>query len=439
MKSRGENSRCKHLAAEQVLEPSSGRLNWTELRARSHDMELLIALAVIFSLYQADQALLSLAFRARLSLDAGWNELIEIFSIYTRMATIALLVLLAFSVLVRMLWIAKIGVHAVFPAGPRYRQDSAASRLKQQLLADIDPHDSLVRMDQLATSYFALGCIVAVGFLMANVVVFGAALLAFGLHHLLPSGIVQPGQWRNIGLAGLCVFILPQLLLAIYVRKVGKYSDKTLYWSRRATELYGLLPRAIFTHPQLTVSSNAGSFKGKLLLLMPFLLGLLYLYASVFYTTRYANASPYGDQNIDALTAVPRLASAVASEASVMLFLPMVPSKVADILDKDCPKSFATLDADGKDWPAARQQREACWRALWTLEINGLPVPLEQFVAQGASWQNQPGLRGALDLRALTPGLQYLSVRRKKPTSPSDARTEERWEIPFWYQPQGAR
>ena len=102
--------------------------------------------------------------------------------------------------------------------------------------------------------------------------------------------------------------------------------------------------------------------------------------------------------SLDRLRAWPRVDSFYQTGSFVRLFLPYQPLRDNLILDEFCESTEEAAN------------RLACLRELWSVRIDGTPVPMAQFVPAERIDLGMRGLIGAVPMTDLEPGLHQIEI-----------------------------
>jgi hypothetical protein len=126
------------------------------------ELELLISGALVIALFQLVDPL-ELAFAKWIALVPSSREPVVIYSyIYSKLVLFTLIGTFVLHIAARASWVALVGVHSVYPQGPRWENLSGGTitrRLMEKLSGSVD--DAIERADNRATLVFGYGMLAA--------------------------------------------------------------------------------------------------------------------------------------------------------------------------------------------------------------------------------------------------------------------------------------
>ena len=393
------------------------------LRDRTDELELIISSLTIFALFSIP----------------GWL-FDKIADIYTHLSTslviagtVGTTVLAGTSyglaacfvvhLMTRAYWVGLIGLRTVFPDGINWSKTPGLGPLSRQHYRDTLPDlDTVIRKtDRLASSLFAV-----ISMLTLSVLWFGAILLVilvvsgavgarFGLTN---AGIVVGSAVLLIIFLG--VPILVYLLDAQVASRVPRLRDSRIFAGivRFLRRIAGLAyPQRLVLPVQLTLQSNTrpvafffALFLSIIVIVVVgnaraaawrnFTLSGEFSYLDTDQVQQGLRSTYYEDMRspLDRLRGWPRVDSFYQSGSFVRLFLPYQPLRDNLVLDQLCGSAEEAPD------------RVACLRQLWTVSIEGRPVPMEGFETAERSDLGMRGLIGLVPLAGLEPGMRRIEV-----------------------------
>ena len=323
----------------------------------------------------------------------------------------------------RAYWVGLIGLRAVFPEGINWRKTPGLGPLSRQYYRDTLPDlDTVIEStDKLASSLFAV-----ISMLTLSVLWFGTILVVI----LVGSGTLG----ARFGLTNAGMGIATVVLLAVFVgvpillylldaqlaSRLSRVRDSRFFTGlvRVLRRIAGLAyPQRLVLPVQLTLQSNTRPVAFFVALTLSIVVIVViggtrsaawttftisgefeYLdadqVAEGFRSTHYEDmASP-----VDRLRAWPRVDSFNQSGSFVRLFLPYQPLRDNLILDGLCGSA-----------EEAKDQVE-CVRSLWSVSIDGEPVPMVDFLPAERADLEMRGLIGLVPLAWLEPGLRRIEV-----------------------------
>jgi hypothetical protein len=193
---------------------ASERISTTELRARSHDLELLISLASVFSLIAAPEQMLQW-FVANL---AGMSESLVRVSMSLIMllgsSFYALAIVFGLHLILRATWVAVIGLETHFVAPKNWKEGYMVGPIgfeEQRRLGIDQPSNLLHHLDRTATTMFVLGVsLIAIAFIGIAAIFIAMAFSVIAAWLKLPDWVA----WILIGpyLLLMLLWSLPAML-----------------------------------------------------------------------------------------------------------------------------------------------------------------------------------------------------------------------------------
>jgi MFS family permease len=410
------------------------------LRDRTDELELIISGLTIFALFSVP----------------GWL-LDKIADIYTHLSTslaisatagttllagtsYGLAACFVVHLMARAYWVGLIGLRSVFPDGINWSKTPGLGPLSRKYYRDTLPDlDTVIqRTDRLASSLFAV-----ISMLTLSVLWFGTILV---LTLVLSGAIGTRFGLTNAGMGIGAVMLLAIFLgapILVYFMDAQLASRVTrLRDSRIFAGLVRFLRRlAGFAYPQrlvlpvrLTLQTNTRPVA----FFVALTLGIIVIVAvgstrtaawrsfTVSREFTYLDAEQiqagfrstyYEDMSspLDRLRGFPRVDSFNQSGSFVRLFLPYYPLRDNLVLKQLC--------GDVDEPP----DRIACLRMLWTVNIEGTPVPLAGFEPAERADLGMLGLIGLVPLTGLDPGLRRIEVMWNPSVSEEAAPLDDRY------------
>jgi hypothetical protein len=415
------------------------------------ELELLIAGAVTFALLQLPGELE--AGRAWLTSVIGGSRagltVAMMGAVYAKAALYTLILAFIVNLAARAYWVGLVGLHSVYPQGPRWDQLRMGPIFTETYRRQIPSLPTLIaRVDNFASVVFSFGFLVVVwvAFSVAGVALFAA--IAVGIARLLTGGrYVFP-----IAVALGTLLLMPSVI-ASYVDK-HRADRMGPVWRRRITSIARVSTRtngaALFGPIMFTLMSNAGRRRimtlafaaliGSLALSM----GERFVRDGIFGVSRASFAPDDPDlqgvhaEHYESLVParlgdrVITIQSDVITDPYVRLFVPFRDERHALAL-RDCPAAAPVAAAPARGRTAAAAARVlGCLTALHAVTIDGVRVPDPGFRFYTHPGSGVNGIVAHLPTAALAPGMHTLVVqpppmredRRDRPNPPT--------EIPFW-------
>ena len=325
----------------------------------------------------------------------------------------------------RAYWVGLIGLRSVFPDGINWSKTPGLGPLGRQYYRDTLPDlDTVIQnTDRLASSLFAV-----ISMLTLSVLWFGTILVVI----LVVSGAIGTrfgltNTGMGIGSVVLLVVflgvpILVYILDAQLASRVPRLRDSRIFVGlvRFLRRVAGLAyPQRLVLPVQLTLQSNTRPVAFFVALILSiiiivavggtratawrnFTLSGEFAYLDTAQVQAGLRSTYYEDMAspLDRLRGFPRIDSFNQSGSFVRLFLPYQPLRDNLVLDQLCGSAENTPD------------RIACLRQLWTVSIEGRPVPMAGFEPAEREDLVLRGLNRLVQLTLLDPGLRRIEVVR---------------------------
>ncbi len=410
-----------------------------ELRARAHDLELLIALASVFSLLQVPELLRDFLVSRSAGWDSGFAQLYTLLALMLGAACLAVAGLFAVNLVLRALWIAVIGLEAHFTYPKTWRETSSTGPRFFAALQATDQREQLAQqLDRLATSAFVLSITVLVFSVYALI----SALLTVGLSVLASKFSLSVWPFL-LGLGGLFIGYAVVLFgLSVADRRYGQsgkeppaWLARCIAWGARMQTRGGTRTISSLLQPLLKTRAGIGGY----------LFAMLVFMCSVFYMGQLVASGVHGKSFSDGIEAAlqngrvvqhygasrgrnPTAATFVVGQPLVQLQLPIVWVRDEEPMRKLCGEAF-------------RDALVACAKRYWRVTLNDQPI---EKAATPPEWllvaDRENGALGFDVFIRLEPariGMHWLRTQRLPPLPAAAPKTDapKPAVIPVYYQP----
>ena len=382
------------------------------------EVELLISGGAAFAMLQLPGWLDDGMFMLAPRLDASWAKLVELLYYYAKSAAVILAATFVIHLLLRARWTALVGMHSVYPNGVQWDKLRIGPIQRSiERHREIPTEDIIERADNLATTVFAIGVMLAMVLVMMTI---GVAMV-LGTSTLIAGFL----GWKELAMqlvgVAFVLFMLPYVLLATLDRRFGKdwKQDGVLHRSTRSVlELFARIGmRPGNNRIRALLASNSGDRRIGVMIFLIIAISIFtvmmaywgmrngaqlgnYEFFPADASTRL-DASHYDDQRDTARDpAVPYVQSMVAEGAYLQLVLPYDPRRDGAALHKDCPRPDATRDA----------ALLACLQAMHPVSLDGKPIDDLHFEIASDMKTRRPALLAMIDIRTLAPGRHELRV-----------------------------
>lgn len=393
------------------------------LRDRTDELELIISSLTIFALLTIPGWLFD-------KVAAVYTHLSTSMAIATNVSTTllagvsyGLAACFVVHLMARAYWVGLIGLRTVFPGGINWKKTPGLGPLSRQYYRDTLPDlDAVIQnTDRLASSLFAV-----ISMLTLSVLWFGAILVAI----LVASGAIGArfgltNAAMGIGsLILLSVFVAIPVLLyildALLAARIPRLQASRFFKGlvRILRRIAGLAyPQRLVLPVQLTLQTNTRPVAVFVAIFLSvvaivaignmraaawtnFTLSGQFTYLDTAQVREGFSSTYYEDMpgSLDRLRAWPRVDSFYQTGSFVRLFLPYQPLRDNLILDEFCESTEEAAN------------RLACLRELWSVSIDGTPVPMAQFVPAERIDLGMRGLIGAVPMTGLEPGLHQIEI-----------------------------
>ena len=393
------------------------------LRDRTDELELIISSLTIFALFSMPGWLFDRIadVYTHLSTSLAVASIVAI----TLLAGVSYVLATCFVVhlMARAYWVGLIGLRTVFPAGINWSKTPGLGPLSRQYYQNTLPDlDTVIqKTDRLASSLFAVISMLTLGVLWFGVILIVILVVsaAIGARFGLTNAGIGIGS-ALILTVFLGVPLLLYLLDAQLASRVPRLRDSRSYAGivRFLRRVAGLAyPQRLVLPVQLTLQSNTRP--------IVFIIGLAvsiviivavgntraaawqnftlsgeFRYLDSARVQRGFRSAYYEDMSssMDRMLGWPRIDSFEQNGSFVRVFLPYQPLRDNLVLDQLCGSAEETPDP------------VACLRQLWSVTIEGTPVPMTDFEPAQRADLAMRGLIGLVPLAGLEPGLRRIEV-----------------------------
>ncbi len=423
-------------------EPTSHHLRVPSRTTPTWEVELLISGALVISLFQLIDPL-ELWFAKWIALVPANREPVVIYSyVYSKMVLFALVGTFVLHIAARANWVALVGIHTIYPDGPRWENLSGGSvsrRVVRKMCGNID--EAIERSDNRATLIFSYGILAS----QFSFVVLLLTLMVIALSLVFER--VVDGNWALLWATG--SLTLPILVFTILDRLVGTRLREGGWLARqleRGVRFSILMNLGRFTQPLLPlITTNVGGRRGNWLLLLVF--GLVIGIVSLDTVSRRGrlsvlrgeafpvqsrssgvNALHYSALRSDTqrFDAAPYIPEEVVVGPYLRLFVAYSPDRHDAAMHRDCASVFSVAKPEtaGKEIDeAALREREqtrrggeaelmACFGRLLDLRLDGAELPQLVLERHRDPFSGHDGGLAMIDVRALPKGRHELEIKR---------------------------
>ncbi|MEM7587572.1 MAG: hypothetical protein AAF560_29560 [Acidobacteriota bacterium] len=452
-------------SSERLLTPDDG-----DSRRRTWELELIISGAVVFALLGVPGWLDEWFFEYRLH--GSQNQVMVGFMGYYYLQLIAYSLIVSFctNLAIRSYWIGLVGLHKVFPDGPRWSEAKDGPISKQLQQAHPTLPQLIDRSDKASSLVFSSSFLIIFIFIFSIVMVAGLSLTAWLISPFVFGGEHQ----QRILYLLLVLFLVPPTLSGLFDKSLIKKPRST--WEGRwytkplAAVLkffFWITLRPLSTAIQQTLGTNIARKYTIPLFVLTFL--ALVGFFTVSFTLKntdtpavhsyaffpesrvargmdpghYENLRPEGRL----YPTKPSIQADIIVDPFLKLFIPYAPSKQNSDLMLLCPdfeplprSGFMNRRSDAELRPADPRIDQAldCLSRLYTISLNDtLITPTFDFTTQ-----SQTGIRGIiayLPVEGLPAGRNQLHLQRiEVADEDEDSDAEEEGDppteyfIPFW-------
>ncbi len=393
------------------------------LRDRTDELELIISSLTIFALFSIPGWLLEkvAGFYMHLSTSlaiASSLGLTLVSGICYGLAACFVVHLMA-----RAYWVGLIGLRTIFPDGINWSKTPGLGPLGRRYYRDRLPDlDTVIKnTDRVASSLFAVISMLTLStgwfgvIMIVTLVISGTVGSQFGLTNAgLSTGALVLVVFFVV--VPTLVYVLDGQLASRVTRLQSNSAFTTLVKVLQRTA--GLAyPQRLVLPVQLTLQSNTRPIAFFFALLLgtaaivaigstrtaawsSFTLSNEFRYLDAVDASEGFRSTYYEDMpsDLDRLRGWPRIDSFYQSSAFARLFLPYQPLRDNLVLENICGE------------PGETAERVDCLRQLWTVSIDGTPVPMSNFIAAERADIGMRGLMGIVPLSGLEPGMHTIEV-----------------------------
>ncbi len=414
------------------------------------EVELLISGVAVFAMFQLatwlDDGIFALAPR----LDFNWQKLAVVLYYYLKSAAVILAVSFASHLLLRARWIALVGMHSVYPDGVQWNKLRMGSIQREVERRYQVPTEVVIeRADNLATTVFAVGVMVAL--MMAIMTVVLGVLLATS--NLLAS--VIDWDFADLLIPGLVIafLLLPFMLITSLDRRYGAHWAPDSRRRRISTGLFSFFTKMGMGRSNNRVmallASHGGDRKAIALtsvIMSTAIIAVMLNYSSMHNRTEIGSyeffpsgkytalrSSHYDDQRDPKRgTGAPFIQSMIVEGSYLKVVVPYLPSQDDSAMRIQCKM------------PAAKSGESdarlvACLQSLHPVTLDGTAVENLRYEVASDPRTDRPALLAMIDIRTLSTGRHELRIGRAPPRKASsdvkddDADPDARdYIIPFW-------
>lgn len=411
------------------------------------EVELLISGGAVFAMLQLPGLLDDALFALEPRLGVDWRQIAILAYIYSKSAAMILATTFVLHLLLRARWIALVGMHSVYPQGIQLDK-LRMGRIQHQLERELDQpiHERIERADNLATTVFAIGVMLAT--MLIGIAVGATALYAAGM-----VAAAIGGGHVDATAAMLVIFTIvmaPFLALVLLDRQKGAQWP-TDSWMHRATRAclrgYSRIGFSRTGNPIMALLASHGGDRKAIalttsvmfvalicaglslaMLKRPDLLGSYAMFPQS--RTRQVEPAHYDDQrNPSRDPAMPFVQSSVIVGPYLKLVVPYRPRLDEPAMHRTCPHAKALPE----------QQRSgallACLQALRNVTLDGAHQPGLRYEIASDPRTDRPALLAMIDVRSLARGRHELRISRPPRTdrkADKDDPDPGYDLIPFW-------
>jgi hypothetical protein len=398
-------------------------------------MELLLSGALVYSLLKLPGVLDQWMLSALPHVSAAFQSVVVLTTVYLRAGLVALSAAFVLHLCLRSWWVALVGVHSVFPSGPRWERIRQGPLTMARMRSLCRPMPQRIeQMDNAASVVYATG--LSMGLLMlslalgAGVMVLISALLAhwqvFKLGH---------NQWFML-IAG--TLLIPQLLASLIDLWLGRQPQGAHAGLRRFVRpliamqsvFPGINTASLLINTLLSNLVRRGAVAvGMIIMLVAIVVSSLAM-PQAFDRLRPTIVVPneagalsgrseyYRDQRtgLNRLSLSPSLASQELRDAPLRLFLPMRRDRHPAVLRTQCPE---LAQSTGPRDDAQIESQLACLHRWSRPLLDGQALPQHDLIYNIDPQSGQEGVLWRVPNALITPGRHVLSLHVRDPDTSS--------------------
>ncbi|MEO8002825.1 MAG: hypothetical protein ABI644_13200 [Arenimonas sp.] len=414
----------------------------SKLTTPTWEMELLISGATVFSLLQLPAPLYGYLSNAGEMHGETVYQAIKIFSIYVQFSLWILIVTFVLHLFMRGYWIALVGMSSVFPKGIQWEKLSGYGPIyKKNLEENNSSMSELIEIaDNRATVVFGLGFGISLTMILLSVLL---GLLIAVLLAMQVFGINAKSD--NIIVITLGLFMLPYL----FVYSIDKYFGTKLVNGKMGTglgKMIGFYNAIGFGRSSILINlyrTNQSRHKAYLMFALMTAMGvgsMLLLSLNRLDGGAY-DALPSSGRNsgleapvnyyaslreqAGSQSVLPYIESPVSSGPYLRLFVPYVPRRYNEVLQKQCPQALVKKAAN-------LGEGLSCLSKLLAISIDGKLMPVD-LMASSDPQTGQRGMMAMIPIETIESGKHELSLVSLKQNE-DDEKPEKAnvLIIPFW-------
>jgi hypothetical protein len=439
--------------------PGERRIAFERLRERTDELELIVSGLLALSLLTLPSWLFDGWVRASAHAEGLWQIALMMGYMFGSGLSYTLGVTFIIHLAVRAYWVGLIGLKATFPKGIRWDSISTVGPIARDyhkrrlpdLMSVID------RADRAASMLFALATLIALLILWSSLGIVVLILIGALLGRLFDLG-QETVILSLVGVYSVLMMVAVAIMLtdAFVARRRPALQQsprlrRLVFGTLRVYEW--VLPQRLILPVQLTLQSNLSgrvyTIGFMVIMFVAPMVGVIHVVASRTFaltgsyqvldtdSIEFGQASAhYEDQRVehDRLLRYPMIPSDRMGGSYLRLFLPHLPERDNEALRERCPTVFSAEPAPPSAQAAAA--RTACLAALWTLTLDGQPVPAGDFLASERRDLGLRGLQGYLPTAGLAPGRHDLLAVWNADGGGDGPQRRREYRIPFWFAPE---
>lgn len=437
--------------------PPATRVAFERLRERTDELELIMSGLLAFTLLTVPGRIFDAWARNSVHLEGTSDVVLR----FVFLVGVGLCYSLAFAFIshlaIRGYWIALIGLKATFPDGIRWDRIPLMGEVSrpfyQKVVGDLGV--SIDRADRAGSILFAMTILVALLMIWIGVLTVAGSLLCV----LIGSLFADSERATRIAMVVIyVVFMLasvaPMVLEKLVTRRTaaGRSSPGLARLTRAALRTIGsIMPQRLISSIQLTLQSNLPSRRFMVVYVLVIALAMVFGGIQVVNSTSFSMLNNYDVITTEAVDHGMHSAhyESMRSEHDVLRIYPMVPSdRISDThlrlfiphrpqIDNRYARDACPLPADDRATTGARAAQRAvdCLASLWTVTLDGEPVPLQDFVPAERRDLELRGLLGYIAIADLAPGRHDLHLLWNAGGGKEGLLREREYFIPFWFTP----
>lgn len=411
------------------------------------EVELLISGVAVFAMLQLpgwlNERMLMLLPRLGADLRAPMLALF----VYANAAAVILAVTFAVHLLLRAQWIARVGMHSVYPDGINWEKlrDGPIVRAVQRKLSG-DPQAAIERADNRATTVFAVGVSLASTLIVLTTAIVLLFPAGYGLARLFTAHVDCALVFDAI----VVVLIVPSVLLMALDRRIGaRLAPNGRLYRAMTFLLFGYAIAGIgkggttmallgshhgerrtqimvaFVSVACILLATAGLFAGR----HAMSIGSYELFPAFAASDAHALDNAHYDDQRDPLrdSAAPYVQSDVITGDYLRLVVPYRPDRDIPTQRKHCADALAAADDKARNFAML-----SCLGGLHAVALDGNPLVDLRYDAGSDPRANRPALVAMIDVRGLAPGRHELSVAGPPPADRADKDGTITDVIAFW-------